>query len=96
MTFTVLPIRIIKVIFFKIGGMAMRFIIGLVATVFIWVFALIPVWIFLGARSFTNPEGFWQNIVLLGVGFWVLGGAQVVFAVVGLAATVVAWSHICE
>jgi hypothetical protein len=71
----------------------MKVILALIATVFIWVLALIPTWIFLGVKSFANPEGFWQNIVLLGVGVWVLGGIQMVFVIGGLAVSFSVWFY---
>lgn len=74
----------------------MKLIIGSLLTVFIWIAALIPLWIFLGARSLTNPVGFWQNIVLFGLGFWVLGWIQVMFFIVGLAITITVWQTYYE
>ena len=52
----------------------MKVILGLLSTVAIWVLTLVPLWVFLAARSFINPEGFWQNFVTFGFGFYVLGG----------------------
>ncbi|MDP3792843.1 MAG: hypothetical protein Q8Q89_03900 [bacterium] len=69
----------------------MRFIFSFLITVVIWAVALIPLWIFLGAKSLANPDGFWQNIVLFGLGLWVLGGIQVVLFIGGVAVTVVVW-----
>lgn len=36
----------------------------------------IPVWLYLTASSLLNPEGFWQKLVVMGVGLYVLGGIQ--------------------
>lgn len=41
----------------------------------------IPTWLYLIARNLLNPEGFWQNLVILGAGLYVLGGFQIFFAI---------------
>ena len=43
------------------------------------VVTLIPTWLFLLIRHFTDPNGFWQNLVLVGLGMWFLGGIQIIF-----------------
>lgn len=40
---------------------------------------LIPTWLWLAIYKFASPEGFWQNLVLVGGGIWVFGGIQLVF-----------------
>ena len=58
--------------------------------------ALCPTWIFFLLKYFLNPQGFWQNFVLLGVGFWILGGFQVILLVawIGLCiAMLIKWSE---
>ena len=47
------------------------------------VVAGIPTWIWLLARTLLEPEGFWQEVVVLGLGVWVLGGLQI-FALIFL------------
>ena len=47
--------------------------LGLIALVL----ALIPTWLWLFAYKLFSPEGFWQNLVLFGVGVWLLGGLQI-------------------
>jgi len=42
------------------------------------VVTLIPTWLFLLIRYFTDPNGFWQNLVLVGLGMWFLGGIQII------------------
>ena len=42
------------------------------------VVTLIPTWLFLLIRHFTDPNGFWQNLVLVGLGMWFLGGIQII------------------
>ena len=44
--------------------------------------ALMPTWFWLAIKDITNPEGFWQTFVLLGVGMWFLGGFQIVFLII--------------
>lgn len=46
---------------------------------------LTPTWVYLLARSLLEPEGFWQNLFLAGLGFWFLGSLQFCLAIVGLA-----------
>ena len=40
---------------------------------------LIPLWIYLLAKLVFSPEGFWQNLVLAGIGIYFLGAFQLVF-----------------
>lgn len=40
--------------------------------------ALLPTWIYLLIKHFLSPEGFWQNVLLLGVSLWFLGFIQLV------------------
>lgn len=40
--------------------------------------ALAPTWLYFLIKWAASPEGFWQNIVLLGIGLWFLGGIQVI------------------
>ena len=47
----------------------------------------LPAGIFLLSYIFLNPQGFWQQFVLYGVGIWLLGGLQFV----GLICFVVLW-----
>lgn len=57
---------------------------GVVGTVVIAFLALIPTWIFLGAREIAEPQGFWQELAFGTLGFWVLGSAQFVFGLIGI------------
>jgi len=43
---------------------------------------LIPTEAYCLARFILSPEGFWQEVILLGIGVWVLGILQVLFVVV--------------
>jgi hypothetical protein len=52
-----------------------------------WGIALIPTWLYLIVRFLLNPEGFWQEFFLLGLGLYVLGTIQLFMALAGLAVT---------
>lgn len=52
-----------------------------------WVVCFLPTWIFLGIRYLAAPEGFWQNIVLFGLGVWFLGGLQILGFIVAVIIT---------
>jgi hypothetical protein len=46
---------------------------------------LIPTWIWLVAWYVTTPDGFWQKMLLVGIGLWLLGAIQF-FLIIALAA----------
>lgn len=46
--------------------------------------ALLPAWTYLLIKFFLSPQGFWQNVFLLGISVWVLGGLQVVILILWL------------
>ncbi len=62
----------------------MEFLKKLGVSLLATVIALIPLWIFLGIKAIASPEGFWQNLVFVGVGAYFLLGIQF-FLGVGLA-----------
>lgn len=49
---------------------------------------LIPTWVWLAIYKFASPEGFWQNLVLVGAGIWVFGGIQLFFLILWLIVVV--------
>ena len=51
-----------------LGKMFWSFIIAFIC--------FIPVWFFIGGRSFLSPEGFFQEFFILGIGLYLLGFAQ--------------------
>jgi hypothetical protein len=51
-----------------IGKIFCSFIIAIIC--------FIPVWFFLGGRSFLSPEGFFQEFFIFGIGLYFLGFAQ--------------------
>lgn len=44
--------------------------------------ALFPVWLYLIAKNAFDPQGFWQEFFLFGVGVWFLGGLQILLLIV--------------
>jgi len=54
---------------------------NLVFTVISLVIALLPFWVYLLMKYFLNPQGFLQNIFLIGVSMWFLGGLQLIFLI---------------
>ncbi len=43
--------------------------------------AFIPTWVFLAIRSMLEPDGFWQQLVVYGIGVWFMGGLQVILLI---------------
>jgi hypothetical protein len=60
----------------------------------VFVVTFIPTWIFLIAKHYANPEGFWQNMVLLGFGVWIGGGIQILLIIVFIVALNAIWSKL--
>lgn len=61
-------------------------------TVIITIVVLIPTWIFLLAKSLLNPEGFWQTLVMYGLGFYLLAGIQFILLIVGFFLVCMVWA----
>ena len=55
-----------------------RFVV--IATVIV----LIPAEIFMAVKFILSPQGFWQNIILLGAGIYILGIAQIILLFLGI------------
>ena len=68
-------------------GTGTKYILALGATVL----ALIPVWIWVIAYNVFAPEGFWQNLVLFGLGIYFLGFLQIIFLVALVFVLFVIW-----
>lgn len=47
--------------------------------------ALTPLWLFTAAKFLLAPQGFWQNFLLLGIGFYFLGALQLFLMILWLA-----------
>ncbi|KPJ85444.1 hypothetical protein AMJ57_03060 [Parcubacteria bacterium SG8_24] len=54
--------------------------------------ALIPTWLYILARLLLEPDGFWQEVVVLGLGVWVLGGIQIMLLIFLIYFLVSMWS----
>lgn len=54
--------------------------------------ALLPTWAFLLIRYVAEPHGFWQNLILFGVGIWFLGTFQIICLVFGIALFIAIWT----
>ncbi|HXV26485.1 MAG TPA: hypothetical protein VD862_00425 [Candidatus Paceibacterota bacterium] len=70
-----------------------RFFQKSVLSFLVFVVCGIPAWIFLGARALLEPEGFWQNLAVTGLGVWILGGFQFFGIILFIAALVSLWTH---
>lgn len=57
-----------------------------------FVVAGIPAYVWLIARHLLEPDGFWQELVTLGLGVWVLGGLQFMCIFMLIAWLVTVWS----
>ena len=62
-----------------------------IATVIVTVIAFLPTAFFFFAKNMMNPEGFWQNFAVYGIGVYFLGGIQIgfFFAWLGILLTVI-------
>lgn len=57
------------------------------------ILALIPTWLFLGLRHLLSPEGFLENLLMYGFGYWVFGGVQFILLVVLLLVLYFLWTY---
>ena len=60
-------------------------------TLITFAFALTPFWLYLLAKSFFAPDGFWQNLLLLGLGFYFLGSIQLLLFLIAVAFVISMW-----
>ena len=56
------------------------------------VITLLPTGTFFLARTMLNPEGFWQEFAVLGVGVYLLAGLQILFGIGGIVFLFIVWS----
>ena len=56
-----------------------------------FIIALIPFWFWLAIKHFAQPQGFWQNLALAGLGLFFLGTFQFVFLILWMAALFAIW-----
>lgn len=48
-----------------------------IAFIVVIIFCFIPSYIFFAIKYLVEPEGFWQNFAVYGLGMYVFGGVQV-------------------
>lgn len=53
----------------------------------------IPLWIWLGCYYFLSPTGFWEKLVMFGLGAWALGGIQLIFMIFAVAMIAMIWNE---
>ena len=58
---------------------------------FITLICYIPLWIYLLFRLILNPDGFWQNFFLVGMGVYFLGSLQAVLFLLWLYLMLLIW-----
>ena len=73
----------------KWGDRVSQVVVSLIASVV----AFIPLWLILLGRWLLEPEGFWQKLVLYGLGFYFLGFIQFILAIVLIGVLVAIWSE---
>jgi hypothetical protein len=56
----------------------MKILIKTSLSLLVLILCLIPTWIYLLADTLFEPNGFWQNLVLFGIGLYFLGALQLV------------------
>ena len=66
---------------------------NIIASLIVAVAAFVPTYIYLGARFWLSPEGFWREFILLGAGMWLLGILQFVLILVGSVLLILIWLH---
>ncbi len=71
----------------------LRTIGDILVSILLTVLALIPTWLFLFVKYLLGPEGFWQKLVLFGLGLWFLGFFQFIFLIVLGAVLLSFWSR---
>lgn len=73
-------------IWFIVGGIPLLLVGSGIATAI----AAIPTMIFLAAKHSLAPTGFWERLIVYGLGFYFLAGIQLVLLIllIGLLATV--------
>lgn len=65
----------------------------LLCTLFIAILVSLPTDLFLLIRHFAEPQGFWQNLVILGLGFYFLGVIQIALFIFGVAIFIAIWAE---
>ena len=69
-------------------------LVRLVSSVIALAVCLWPAWLYLWVKSMLVPVGFWQNLVMLVGGVYLLAGFQIIFvAIFGMALWVI-WNEL--
>ena len=68
-------------------GLGARLLVTAVAVAI----AGIPTWIYLLASSLLSPTGFWQRLVMMGLGLYFLGGVQIILGIILLIVLFKVW-----
>lgn len=55
----------------------MTLVLKILISIFFLIVAFWPTWLFLLVKYLLAPDGFWQNLILFGVGFYFLGFLQI-------------------
>lgn len=71
----------------------LRTFFNLIYTVLIALVCLVPVWLYLGARNVLDPQSFLGEFFVFGVGVWLLGGMQIILALIGLIVGYFVWGR---
>ncbi len=58
------------------------------ASIVIWIGALIPIWLYILVRWIASPIGFWQELAIIVICGIVMGWLQVILAILAFAATI--------
>ncbi len=69
----------------------MQTILNMFFSIISLVIALIPLWFFMLIKYLLAPQGFWQNLVIYGLGFWFLAAFQVVFLIFWIIVLIGIW-----
>ena len=52
----------------------------------VFVLSLWPFWTWIAAYHLLSPTGFWQKVLTIGIGVWLLGALQIAMLFIGAAA----------
>lgn len=58
--------------------------------------ALTPTWGFLLIKYILSPEGFWQKLIVFGIGFYLLAGLQLICLILGFYASLMFWFEVAK
>ena len=73
--------------------MSKKYVAKISITILLLVVALIPFWLFIGGRSLSSPEGFFQNFFIFGLGAWFLGCTQLVLLIIWFGVIYSMWKY---